>query len=365
MKIVRLFCAMVMAASILHSLFVLPARGEDAREIAKKSFPSVSMLVMEDATGQPLSLGSGFFVRKDTVATNLHVLAGATKGYAKIVGQKPKYDIIGFVAIDKQRDLVLLRIKDANAPGLLLGDSSTVAVGDEIFVIGNPQGLEGTFSKGIVSAVRSIGQDSLLQITAPISPGSSGGPVLNKEGKVVGVAVATFKEGQNLNFAIPVSYLSPLLTDTKALRPLKPGKDDGEKEESMLSDVGGRNIEGVVGRQFLWGDFSSFGSSVYFSFTLQNHFRIPVRNIACLVVFYDVDKQPIETHIVNYKDVISPGLAKRATGNVHQSVQTLTTRRIAEGVAPFVRERYEDKPFTPIEFRLLDFQIVEPNEGQF
>lgn len=181
---------------ILGSLVVCSARAQDAREIAKKAFPSVVMLLMEDNAGQPLSLGSGFIVKEGIVATNLHVVAGSGKGYAKFISKKTKHDIMGYVAIDEKSDLVLLKIKDVNAPVLSLGDSNKVSVGDEIFVIGNPQGLEGTLSKGIVSAIRTVGQDSILQITAPISPGSSGGPVLNEKGEVIGVAVATFKEGQ-------------------------------------------------------------------------------------------------------------------------------------------------------------------------
>lgn len=149
-----------------------------AREIAYNSFPSVVMLVMEDSNGQPLSLGSGFFVREGIVATNLHVIEGASKGYAKIVGKKAKYDISSVMGIDTKRDLVLLAIRDAKAPSLSLGDSHQVAVGDEIYAIGNPQGLEGTFSQGIIGSIREVGPDKILQITAPISPGSSGGPVL-------------------------------------------------------------------------------------------------------------------------------------------------------------------------------------------
>lgn len=346
MRIVRLSCAMVIAATVLRLPFVSPARGEDAREIAKKSFPSVAMLVMQDDAGQLLALGSGFFVQKDTVATNLHVVAGAARGYAKIVGREPKYDIVGLVASDQQRDLVLLKIKDANAPGLSPGDSGTVAVGDEIFVIGNPQGLEGTFSKGIVSAVRSIGQDSLLQITAPISPGSSGGPVLNNEGRVVGVAVATFKEGQNLNFAIPATYLSALMADMKPVIPLKgQGKAAEEKSKSLLSDMGSPSTEGVVGCQFVW-DEPLFQEGSY-SFTIRNDLQDPVRNIICLVVFCDADNRPIDVDFVRYSGIIPGHLAKRVKSRVDESVQKLTTRYD------------EDKPHTKLEFRVLDFQIGE------
>jgi S1-C subfamily serine protease len=81
-----------------------------------------------------------------------------------------------------------------------------------------------TLSLGSVSSIRNVGTDKLLQITAPISPGSSGGPVLNSRGTVIGISVATFKGGQNLNFAIPSSYLKVLLGKTGSVKPLTQAK---------------------------------------------------------------------------------------------------------------------------------------------
>ena len=165
---------------------------------------------MQDANGQPLSLGSGFFVGDGVVATNLHVVRGASAGQAKLVGQNKTYAFNNLVAVDADADLVLLKASGVEAPSLRLDDSNDLAVGDAIYAIGNPEGFEGTFSQGIVSGIRSLGTDRLLQITAPISPGSSGGPIINNRGAVVGVAVATFSEGQNLNFgSIVISDCTP------------------------------------------------------------------------------------------------------------------------------------------------------------
>src|SRR5690242_19020084 len=88
-------------------------RSQTPQEIAKVAFQSTVLLVMEDATGQPLSLGSGFFVRDGEIASNLHVVEGAAKGYAKLVGQKTKYDIEGVTAVDSGRDLVVLKVAGA------------------------------------------------------------------------------------------------------------------------------------------------------------------------------------------------------------------------------------------------------------
>ncbi len=129
---------------------------QTAREIAKRTFPSVVLLVFEQADGQTISQGSGFFVHSDTVATNYHVIAGAIRGAAKIIGQDATYPVAGVVAMSESLDLALVKISGAKAPTLMLGHDPDVAVGDEVYVAGNPRGLEGTFSQGIVSAIRPL-----------------------------------------------------------------------------------------------------------------------------------------------------------------------------------------------------------------
>ena len=159
--------------TLLVSFGAMSAHAQTAPEIAKKAFGSTVLLVMEDVNGHPLSLGSGFFVRDGEIASNVHVVEGASRGYAKLVGQKTKYDIEGVTAVDPGRDLVVLKISAPGSRALSLGNSDAVQVGENVYAVGNPQGLEGTFSQGIVSSVREVGTDKLLQITAPISPGSS------------------------------------------------------------------------------------------------------------------------------------------------------------------------------------------------
>lgn len=97
----------VMCLALLLFLGASAARAQTAQEIAKKAFSSTVLVVMEDGNGQPLSLGSGFFVRDGEIASNLHVVEGAARGYAKLVGQKTKYDFEGITAAKKQRGQVL------------------------------------------------------------------------------------------------------------------------------------------------------------------------------------------------------------------------------------------------------------------
>lgn len=319
---------------------------QTVQEIAERAFGSTVLLVMEDANGQSLSLGSGFVVRAGEVVTNLHVVEGAARGYAKLIGQEMKYNIDSVTAVDAERDLVILKVLATGGPVLAIGNSDSVQVGETIYAVGNPHGLEGTFSQGIVSSVRQIGTDKLLQITAPISPGSSGGPVLNSRGEVIGVSVATFNGGQNLNFAIPSSYLLTLLETPRTETPLEQATAV-YAQSSILTDTGGRSTEGLVGTSFTYGGLGLDGIS--YSYSLANKMRVPVRNVSGLIVFYDMQDSPIDVQAIVYNNIIPAGLAKRITGgNVHQSVRYLNTGDSLTSI-----------PKGRIEIRILNFEIHE------
>ena len=190
------------------------------REIAQQTLPSTVLLVMDNNETQEAKSGSGFFIAEDIVVTNFHVIKETTEGYAKIYGQDRIYEVLGVVGIDEKNDLALLKIKGIKGKPLKLNTDDSTAIGDEVFAVGNPKGLEGTFSQGIVSSIRKTEKTNLLQITASISAGSSGGAILNNKGQVVGVAVGAIESGQSLNFAIPVSLLRLLITKPKSLASL-------------------------------------------------------------------------------------------------------------------------------------------------
>lgn len=289
------------------SLVMRSADAQTAKAVATQSFPSVVLVLMDDAKGQPISLGSGFFVPGGYVATNAHVVRGASRGLVRMVGKPDKGEITGIVAMDAARDLVILAVKGVSGPALPLGQSNQIMVGEEVFAIGNPQGLEGTISQGIVSGVRRIANTDILQVTAPISPGSSGGPVLNQKGQVVGVAVATFRGGQNLNFAIPVGYLSALLTQPKSNAPLNSLAATKEKN-SPLSEMGPSILEGVTSSNLVCephGDFTQC------SWSLLNKLRSPVRDVRQLMILWSKAGEPLDTWELHQEGVIRPGLAIR------------------------------------------------------
>jgi hypothetical protein len=176
-----------------------------AAQIAEKATPSVVLIKTS------VQLGTGFAVWKDRVATNLHVLAGARE-VTVVTTDGREFKEIQVLGIDATHDLVVLRLPVADLVPLALGDSDGVKAGERVVAIGHPLGLGNTVSDGIVSAVRAMdARKTLLQITAPIAPGSSGGPIFNERAEVIGVATNFLAEGQNLNFGVPVKYLKPLL----------------------------------------------------------------------------------------------------------------------------------------------------------
>lgn len=263
----------LLCGALLALVGASSAHAQTAQEIAKKAFGSTVLLVMEDANGQPLSLGS----------------------------------------------------------------SDAVQVGESVYAVGNPQGLEGTFSQGIVSSIREVGTDKLLQITAPISPGSSGGPVLNGKAEVIGVSVATFRGGQNLNFAIPSSYLKTLLAKAGPAKPLAEANPP-KAQRSILADFGGRSSEGVIGSHFAWTDNPFMG---YYTFSVRNNLREPIRDVVCLVIFYASDGLPIDTEFATIRGPIGGNLASRSpqSGRIPvDQVRNLTAKT---------------------EIRVLDFRLVE------
>lgn len=180
------------------------------RELASNVGRSLVLIITEDHAGNVVAQGSGFFFRPGLVATNLHVLKHATQGHVKTLSDGKKFQIASVVGFDTKHDICILKLPMGTGTPLTLS-ADKVAAGDDILVAGNPEGLEASFSKGIVSGVRS--DSGLLQMDAAISPGSSGGPVVNNRGEVIGISVSSLREGQNLNFAVPVRYLRELELD--------------------------------------------------------------------------------------------------------------------------------------------------------
>ncbi len=177
-------------------------------DIAARSLPAIVTI----RTAR--SLGTGFLVRADGwIATNLHVVVGGPRVVVTLRDGR-ELPIVEVLAASPDHDLALVRVDAHGLPVLALGNSDAMRPGDPVVAIGNPMGLEDTVSNGLVSARRRVdGGLEVLQVSAPIAPGSSGGPIFNDRGEVIGVATAVLTGGQNLAFGVPTAYLAPMIRD--------------------------------------------------------------------------------------------------------------------------------------------------------
>lgn len=220
---------------------------EKSNLIDRKTLSSTVFLVMKDTNGKLITSGSGFFVGPGQIATNYHVVEGAAGGHAELgfaeldekngtVEDNTRYDIQGHIAIDVERDLIILKVSEGHfSPSALpLGDSDAVKRTNSVYAVGTPLGqryMRGTRTPGVISNILKDNTGKLINflMTAPISPGNSGGPVLNNNGEVVGIAVSQMlsvdpklkvNRAQNLNWAIPSNDLNILLQKVGPPKPL-------------------------------------------------------------------------------------------------------------------------------------------------
>ena len=190
------------------------------REIAARARPAV-VLVTALSEGREIGQGSGFVVSADgRLVTNRHVIEGAQSLRVTLAGGEV-YEHVFLVSEDAVRDLAILRIPATGLAALRFGDDRRAETGDPVYVMGNPRGLEGTFTDGLVSGKRTIDGTELIQISAPISPGSSGGPVLNAAGEVIAIAAAMMEDAQNLNIAVAGHYATGMLAMNETPRPFE------------------------------------------------------------------------------------------------------------------------------------------------
>ncbi len=187
-------------------------------DIVKQSTSAI--VRVEVSSSQGGGVGTGFVLTEDgRIATNLHVIGGAEEVEVVLL-DGTRLPVSKVTAYDPIRDLAVLSVRsDRTLPTLALGNSDNISAGDPVVAIGNPLGvLDYTVSDGLISSVRAISAElTILQISAPISQGSSGGPLFNRYGEVIGVATAVSSRGQNINFGIPSNYLRPLLERDEAL----------------------------------------------------------------------------------------------------------------------------------------------------
>lgn len=294
-----------------------------AEEVYKQSIDKVAMVICYQ-DGIPYSQGSGFFIGKNTLITNFHVVYGSDKVELKIA---EKEDIIKGAKVIKaapEYDIAIIQTKQ-DFKALPIDSTSNYKIGSKVYAIGNPRGLEGTMSDGMLSGKRESEGIEYLQVTAPISPGNSGGPVLNDKGQVIGVSTFTFRNGQNLNFAMPIRYINKCTV----YHPDSVTTHRGSQSDAITMSL---YVKHYLEKEH---------------YSLKNNTNDYVKNIVGMIIYKTMDDEVIDYRYINIDEPIAPKLSKRFTGN---RFDEYLYYECGDAV---VQERYK------IEFRLLSYEIEE------
>jgi S1-C subfamily serine protease len=273
----------------------------DVKSVFEATRPSVLLIVAYDENDQPTGMGSGFFFGDTkTIATNLHVVQNATKLAIKLSsGETGWIDTV--LGVDTERDLALLQSNITGTPIKAAGRLPDI--GEDILAIGNPSGLEGTVSTGIISGIRTEDGSQYFQITAPISPGSSGGPIIDEHNEVLGVSTFYLDGAQSLNFAMPAAYLTKLYSKKSeaTLAALKSSTNSALKR-----------VEGNVKIMFAEMEFSGSINYEYLLASVVNKSGNLIKNIKIVVNYFGPDNEtPIHHSLHNLKEEVPPNLSLR------------------------------------------------------
>jgi len=256
---------------LIWIFFCFPVSAFDINDGVEKLFQQESQsIVLIGAVHKSGSrLGSGFIVRSDgLIITNYHLIQNAQKMAVKLYNNR-SYSRVQVLEVDPGKDLALIKIEARGLNAVHLGNSQEVSIGQRVVTIGNPLGFENTVADGLVSAWRKGDQGmKLLQISVPLSEGSSGSPLFNLDGEVIGVTTSSCLKGQNLNFAIPIQYVKQLMRRAeianqyqKTSRPVIT-KRTSSSVATPLAFEKGQKVYTIQGNDTLYGLARKFDTSV-------------------------------------------------------------------------------------------------------
>lgn len=192
--------AILLGGSVLIAQACVPVTPE---QVFSRASRSVVMVYAADTSHKIVGRGSGVVVARDLFVTNCHVIA---RGKIFLAGYRHERLPAHLMAYDADKDLCVLAVRGLDATPARIGDSGAVHVGQRVYAVGTPEGFELTLSEGLVSGLREAAGGRYIQTTAPLSEGSSGGGLFDREGRLVGITSFIFSAGQNLNFAAPADW---------------------------------------------------------------------------------------------------------------------------------------------------------------
>ena len=302
----------------------------NAADIYNSSLGKVALIISYDQEGIPFSQGSGFFINNDSLVTNYHVIEGASRVEIKLLGNESIIRNAKVIAASEKHDLAIIKTNKSfdyyNIDSLYKD-----AIGSRIFTIGNPRGLEGTISEGIISAKRKEDYD-LIQITAPISPGNSGGPLINEKGYVIGVSTFTFKNSQNLNFSVPIKYISEC-------------KNYVSKPITKRRNIT-KNKTAISMTNFKKNKINKFELMSF-----RNNTQSFIKSLSGVIIYKSYSGEIIDYQVINSDILIPPNLAKQMKIRSFDQDMNYSNKDM-------YKTTFKDE-YVYAEFRLLSYEIEE------
>lgn len=217
----RIFC---IATAFFYT--AADASNNEAQQVYQNCSDSIVMVIVPNDHSDGAHQGSGVVIGPGRVVTNWHVVEGASRIFLKYKGVNYNARL---VADKRDYDLAILESDDLDAKVAAISSVDDIEVGANVYAIGNPRGLELTLSSGLISGKRDVEGVSLIQTSAPISPGSSGGGLFNSESKLIGITTMLFKDSQNLNFAVPIDLVKNFASEDVAPLATAPTSSKGSK----------------------------------------------------------------------------------------------------------------------------------------
>lgn len=196
------------------------ANPQPVPDFAKLALDTTVFLEMEDKDGNSLGTGNGFFVAPNLIVTNPQIIEGSASGTAKLLGHATKFKIEGFTNIDKVNNLILLRVNAPEVKSVSISKSENFTNGAIVYITGNRKGTEGTMSDNIIRIKSDKKTSRWIEIKNPVFPGSSGSPVINDIGEVIGVFFYLIEDKQKGTFIIPSRFLKQLIAQTEEVKSL-------------------------------------------------------------------------------------------------------------------------------------------------
>ncbi len=216
------FCQLPQIVFVIILLFISASSvfAQNIPDFVKKAVDSTVYLEMQDKDGNPLGTGNGFFVAPNLIVTNPQIIEGAASGTVTLLGRPLKYEIEGITAADEENNLIILKTAMPLINPPAISNSDVVKSNDIVYITGSKKGMSGTMSDNVIISLNKGKNDKWFQVKNQIFPGSSGGPVLNANGEVIGVFYFSIEIKQRGNFVIPSNYLKQLIARSTQVRPI-------------------------------------------------------------------------------------------------------------------------------------------------